>query len=287
VIDPKLIDRFDVDGGYVDGEEDTPDGLFSACGSSARKFPASMLVPRDVRKDMARENDRLKTWGVNYLDRFTHQGNSHECSAHAVTRSIEAARNRHRGIIYPDGPRKDFRYTDSSKGSVWLSPLSLYLEANPGIRGGSNIVRNVNIAQRRGSLPDRVQPAEYGFRHTLQGSAGGRNSSNQSIGPWVSLRNLPEGFEETSKHFRPLEIFIIENEDEGISALLHGGVIAYGRRGHAVPVARWDHGQDVYAYVDSYDRVLYDSAATFRSACRGAVCVWTVKQPNDWLKPAG
>jgi hypothetical protein len=287
VIDPKLIDVFDVQGGYVDGEEDTPDGLFSACGSAARKFPASMLVPRDERKDMARENYRLKTWGINYLDRFTHQGNSHECSAHAVTRSIEAARNRHRGIIYPDGPRKDFRYTDSSKGSVWLSPLSLYLESNPSQWGGSNIVRNVNIAQRRGPLPDRVQPAEYGFRHMLQGSAGGRNSSNQSIGPWVSLRNLPQGFEETSKHFRPLEIFIIENEDEGISALLHGGVIAYGRRGHAVPVARWDHGQDVYAYVDSYDRVLYDSAATFRSACQGAVCVWTTEQPSDWLKPAG
>lgn len=287
MIDPKLIDVFDVEGGYIGGEEDTPDGLFSACGAAARKFPKSMIVPRDERKDMARENDRLKTFGIHYLDRFTAQGDSHECAAHAVTRSIEAARNRHRGITYADGPRKDFRYTASSKGSVWLSPLSLYIESNPGRWGGSNIVRNVNIAQRRGSLPDRVQPAEYNFRHTLHGSAGGKNSSNQSIGPWVSLANLPEGFEETSKHFRPLEIFIIENEDEGISALLHGGVIAYGRRGHAVPVARWDHEQNVFAYVDSYDRVLYDSAATFRSACQGAVCVWTVEQPNDWSRPAG
>jgi hypothetical protein len=132
-----------------------------------------------------------------------------------------------------------------------------------------------------------VQPAEYGLRHTLHGSAGGKESSNQSIGPWVSLRNLPDGWEETAKHFRPLEIIIIENEDQAVSALLHGGVIAYGRRGHAVAVAGWKHDQDIYPYADSYDRVLYDSAATFRSACRGAVCVWTTTQPQDWMKPAG
>lgn len=287
MIDPKLIDVFDVQGGYIGGEEDTPDGLFSACGSAARKFPKSMIVPHDERKDMARECDRLKTFGIHYLDRFTHQGNSSECAAHVVVRSIEAARNRHRGIIYPEGPRKNFTYTSSGKGSVWLSPLSLYCESNVSRYGGSNIVRNVNIAQRRGPLPDRVQPADYKLRHTFQGSSGGTKSINQSIGPWATPRDLPEGFEETSKHFRPLEIFIIENEDEGISALLHGGVIAYGRRGHAVAVARWDHEENVFAYSDSYDRVLYDSASTFRSACQGAVCVWTVEMPNDWSRPAG
>lgn len=286
MIDPKLIDVFDVQGGYIGGEEDTPDGLFSACGSSARKFPKSMIVPRDVRKDMARENDRLKTWGANYLDRQGHQGGSDECASHAFTRSCEGARNRHRGIIYPDGPKKDFRYPDSSKGSVWLSPLSLYNEANPGVRGGSNIVRNANIAQRRGILPDRIQPADYGFRHTLSGTAGGRESMNQSSGPWVSVRNMPEGWEDTARHFRPLEIFIIENEDEGISALLHGGVIVYGRRGHAVPVCKWEHEQNVFQYCDSYLRLLYDSASTFRSACEGAVCVWTVEQPSNWSNPA-
>jgi len=288
MIDRSLIDVFpSVPTGYIDGDEDTADNLFAACGESARAFPKEMMVPKSERKAMAEANDRNRTWGLNYLSRFTAQGNSHECAGHAVTRSIEAARNRLRGIIYDEGPRKNFRYTASAKGDVYLSPLSLYLEANPSQWGGSNIVRNVNIAQRRGVLPDRVQPAEYGLRHTLHGSAGGKESSNQSIGPWVRLRDLPEGFEDTSKHFRPLEIIIIENEDQGISALLHGGVIAYGRSGHAVAVAGWKHAQDIYPYADSYDRVLYDSARTFRSACRGAVCVWTTTQPQDWLKPAG
>jgi len=100
LIDPSLIDVFpSVPTGYIDGDEDTADNLFAACGESARAFPKEMMVPKSERKAMAEANDRNRTWGLNYLSRFTAQGNSHECAGHAVTRSIEAARNRLRGII--------------------------------------------------------------------------------------------------------------------------------------------------------------------------------------------
>lgn len=289
-IDKNLIDVFPVEhDGYPDilAAEDTPDALFSACGDAARAFPQSLWVPANERKEMAEENDRNKTWGYHRLDRMTHQGNSHECSAHAVTRSAECAWNRQRGIIYPEGPKKEARYEESKLGSVWFSPLSLYIESNPRRWGGSNIAYNMNIAQRRGFLPDKTQPTDYGLRHTLHGTAGGRSSMNQSDGPWVSLKNLPSGWQETAKHFRPLEVVIVEDWEQALSLLLHGYVLAYGRRGHAIPPSFWDHKEDVVGIVDSYLRITYDSMSTFRSASRGAVCIMTMTTPDDWAKPAG
>lgn len=290
-VNPKLVDVFPkFHDGYpaVLAAEDTPDMLRDACGDAAVSFPDSMWIEPREWKERAEYNTENNLWGVNFVDRFTHQGNSHECSTHALTRIAEAARNRARGIKFPEGPKKGFRYPASAtSGSVWLAPLSIYAEANPSVRGGSNIQHCLRIAQKRGFLPEPMQPAEYNFRHTLVGTAGGRGSFNQSAGSWVGLRNFPAGFTETSNWFRPTEVIVGMTWEQGICVLLHGLGLEYGRKGHAVPPLFWNATSNVVGYVDSYERILYDSISTFKSSIRGAICIVSMTHPNDWSNPVG
>ena len=116
---------------------DTADALREACGSASRDFPKALWIEQKDWKDKAAENDKNKTWPLNYIDRFTHQGGSHECTSHSLRAVAEGCRNKQRGIIFPDGPKATFRYEESKQGSVWLSPISIYAEANPGQWGGA------------------------------------------------------------------------------------------------------------------------------------------------------
>jgi hypothetical protein len=291
-IDPKLVDVFpDEHDGYPDhlAAEDTPDVLRDCCGETSREFPKSLYVEPRLWPEMARENDANKTWPINYVDRFTNQNPTHECTWHSGTRVIEGCRNRQRGIIFPDGPKKDFRYEESQQGSVWLSPMSGYNEANPRIRGGASIQSVLRIGCERGVLPDKIQPHDYGFKHTMPGTQG-RGNKNQSSGEWVSVANMPEGWRETAKWFKPLEVVVIEDVEQAVSLLLHGYLVGVGRNGHAVPWAQLTFkGNSVSTapYPDSYDLVRYDSFQTMRSAARGAYAVLSVTAPDDWMKPAG
>jgi hypothetical protein len=82
-INPKLLDVFPkVHDGYPEhlAAEDTRDALFAAAGDAARDFPDELWIEPEDWADKARDNDKYKTWGINYLDRYTHQGNSHECT---------------------------------------------------------------------------------------------------------------------------------------------------------------------------------------------------------------
>lgn len=290
-IDPKLVDVFPAQhDGYPDSlaAGDTLDVLKFAAGPAAREFPKALWIEPKDWADAARENDKHGTWGINYIDRFTHQGNSHECTCHALRAVAEACRNRQRGIIYPDGPVKDRRYTESSLGAVWLSPLSVYAEANPRQWGGAGCRQVLDIAVRRGFLPEKTQPAEYNFKHTLVGTAGGQSGSNQSKGPWVSLRDFPEGWEKTGVWFKPKEVILTDMWEQAVCLLLHGRVLEYGRNGHAVPPAKWNVAESAAGYVDSYDRVLYDSLRTFKNAVSmGCFSIETMTTPDDWTKPAG
>ena len=289
-IDPRLIDVFPINGhdGYPASLaiEDTPDALRDACGSASREFPAALWIePRDwVAK--ARENDAAGSWGLNYVDRFTNQDPTHECTCHSLRVNVEAARNRARGVNY-GGPRKDYRYTESRDfGSVWLSPLSVYAEANPRQWGGANVRAVLEIACRRGMLPETVQPYDYQFRHALHGTTG-RGGFNQSRGPWTPVSRFPAGWEETARHFRPLEVIFPESYEQAVCLVLHGMVVSVGRNGHAVPWARWMPDQRLMAYPDSYDIVRYDSERTARSAWDGSFTVASVTLPDDWSRPAG
>jgi len=289
-IDPALIDvRLSQHDGYPDdlAAEDTPDALCAAMGSALIPFPRALWIEPKDRADKARDNDKYHTWGINYVDRFTNQSPTHECTCHALRTVAEAARNRQRGIIFKDGPKKGERYAESSRGSVWLSPLSIYAEANPRQWGGASCRQVLDIAVRRGFLPEKIQPHDYGFKHTLQGTAG-KGGVNQSSGPWVPLSRFPPGWQETAAWLKPKEGIVTTDWEEALCLLLHGFVLEYGRDGHAIPPAFWNFKNNAAGYVDSYDVVRYDSLATFKRAVRsGAYTITSMTAPDDWMKPAG
>lgn len=264
---------------------DTIDVIREACGDAARDFPQALWIEPKDWKDRARDNDKYKTWGLNRVDRFTNQSPTHECTCHSLSRGCEAAWNRQRGNIFADGPKKGYRYEQSKKGSVWLSPLSVYSEANPGQWGGAGIRQVMEIACRRGFLPEKIQPAEYKFKHSLQGTTG-QGGLNQSTGPWVRMSNFPEGWQETAKHFRPREVIFPGSWEQAICLLLHGLLVCVGRSGHAVPWAMYNVEEQVAPYPDSYDVIRYDSLSTIKYAWSGAFAIATMTTPDSWLEPS-
>lgn len=287
-IDPKLIDVVLPESGYnaARAAEDSPSAIRDACMGAARDFPKSLWIEPKDWADKARDNDKYKTWPVNYIDRYTNQNPTHECTAHSLRTNFEGARNRQRGIIFPDGPKKDFRYEESANGSVWLSPLSIYAEANPREWGGANVRQVMEIACRRGMLPDKIQPRDYGFKHTLQGTSG-QGNNNQSGGDWISVSRFPEGWKETAKWFKPLEVIFPSSWEEAICLVLNGLHVSVGRSGHAVPWCQYNITEQVMAYEDSYNVTRYDSLRTVKSAWQGSFAIATVTAPDDWLKPGG
>jgi hypothetical protein len=233
-LDPSLLTNGTP--GYV-ADGDTVDAKVMACGSASRDFPQILWIEEKDRKDKASDNDKHHTWPINYVDRFTNQSPTHECTTHGLRTGAEAARNKQRGIIFPEGPKNDFRYEESAKGAVWLSPLSIYAEANPRQWGGAGCFQVLEIACRRGFLPDKIQPRDYGFKHALQGTTG-KGGKNQSSGPWVPLSQFPDGWQETAKLLRPQEVIVTSDPEQALCLLLHGYVLAaYARSGHAIPLS--------------------------------------------------
>jgi len=288
-INPALIDvKLPHHDGYPDeiAAGDTIDALRDCCGSATRDFPQELWIEPKDWKDKAAENDKYHTWAMNYIDRFTNQNPTHECTCHSLRANFKAARNRQRGIIFPDGPKVDHRYETSAKGSVWVAPNSVYPEANPRQWGGAGIVQVLEIAVRRGMLPEKIQPHEYGFKHAVNGTTG-KGGKNQSSGPWLPLSQFPAGWQETAKLFVPLEIIFPESYEQAVCLLLHGRVVSVGRSGHAVPWAMWMASNGGAGYPDSYDVIRYDSAGTLKSAWRGSFSIATVTTPDNWLDPAG
>lgn len=288
-IDPALIDVPTPEDGYPDelAAEDTPDALRFAAGETSREFPKALWIEPKDWPDKARDNDKYSTWPMNYVDRYTNQNPTHECTCHSLRAIAEGCRNRQRGISFPDGPKKGFRYPESAAfDSVWLSPLSVYAEANPGQWGGASIRGVMEIAVRRGFLPEKIQPKDYGFKHTLQGTTG-EGGINQSRGDWVRVSNFPSGWQETARWFKPLEIIFPGSWEEAVCLVLHGYLVGVGRSGHAIPWAKWNVTEQAMAYPDSYDVTRYDSKRTVQSAWNGSFAIATMTTPDDWNKPAG
>jgi len=144
----------------------------------------------------------------------------------------------------------------------------------------------MEIASRRGFLPDKIQPRDYGFKHTLT-RTNGKGNATQSGGDWVALRDFPPGWEETARHFRPLEVIFPSSFEETICLLLAGLFVCVGRRGHSIPYAGVDLAQKLIPYVDSYDVIRYDSFGLAKSTVGGSYAIASVTTPDDWTKPAG
>lgn len=288
-IDPNLIDIFpDEHSGYPAelAAEDTPDVLRDVCGAATRDFPRELWIEPEDWDDAARDNDVHDAWPLNYTDRFTHQHPTHECTCHSLSRIAEACRNRQIGVTFPEGPRKGYRYPESSQyGSVWLSPLSVYAEANPRRRGGANVRQVMEIAVRRGMLPETIQPADYGFEHAIHGTEG-QGNNNQARGPWLPVSRFPSGWRGTAEKFRPLEVIFPESWEQAVCLVLNGLMVGVGRSGHAVPWAQWHAGRKVMGYPDSYDVIRYDSQRTVQGAWRGSFAIASMTAADDWMQPA-
>ena len=268
---------------------DTLDALKDAVmmgGGTATDFPNELWIEPKDWQEWSDKNDEFNAWPLDYVDRFTNQSPTHECTCHALTRVAEGCRNRQRAIKFPGGPKKDFRYPQSSKGSVWLSPLSIYAEANPRQWGGAGCTQVLNIACRRGFLPEKIQPFDYKFKHAMQGTTGGGNN-NQSTGPWLPLGQFPAGWNETANLFKPLEWIFTDSWEQVVCLILRGHLIEVGRSGHAIPYAKWSVKQQIMTYVDSYNVLRFDSLGTVRGCSNGAFTIRSMTVPDDWMDPAG
>lgn len=288
-IDPKTIDVvLPVHDGYPEelAKGDTPEAMRGAAGDASREFPSELWIEPREWSDWFDRNNQLNTWPLNYVDRFTNQDPTHECTCHALRTCFEAARNRLRGVSYP-GPKANVRHEASAKyGSVWVSPLSVYSEANPGQWGGAGCRQVLEIAVRRGFLPDKIQPYDYGFKCAIQGTTG-RGGLNQSSGPWLPVSRFPDGWEDEGRWLRIDEVIFPTSAEQMICLVNHGYTVEVGRDGHAIPYAIWDNPNQRMGYVDSYDVIRWDSLNTVRRAVGGAFAVTSVTIPDDWMKPIG
>ena len=264
--------RLNQPSGYPDqlAASDTIEAMFAA---GARDFPSYLLIPESDWQNKAQENDKYGTWPEDYSNRFTNQNPTHECTCHALTQGFEIAWNRQR----------------KGKGDpVFVSPLSIYAEANPGQWGGATMQGTVGIAIRRGFLPDKLTPGAERFRHTLIGTCG-RGNATQSNGSWTPVSQFPSGWQETAKHLRALEVINPTSYQQIVSLVLHGICVCVGRSGHAIPYTRvvWDGGQLRLKYKDSYDVFRYDSLNSVRAGVGGSYAIFTTTVPDDWDRPAG
>lgn len=287
-VNPALVDVTLPESGYPAAlaAGDTRDVLRDMCGEATREFPSALWIEPSQWEEKARENDENNTWAANYIDRFTNQNPNHFCTCHSLGTNFEACRNRQRGVIYPDGAKKDYRYPQSATaGSVWVSPMSVYAEANPREWGGASIRHVLDICIRRGFLPDKLQPKDYGFKHSLAGTTGA-GGINQSRGPWTPVSRFPEGWQETAKHFRIQEVIFPENAEQVMCLLLHGYSVCVGRNGHAVPYTFANVAEKRIAYNDSYDIVRWDSWRTVQGCANGSYAICSVTAPDDWREPA-
>jgi hypothetical protein len=290
-INPALIDVvFPVHDGYPANKAagDTRDVMWDMCGAASTAFPEHLWCEPREWKALADENTANKTWPVNFVDRFTNQEPTHECTCHCYRTCFEGTRNAQRAIgLGP--PVAGQRLPISAKSaSVWISCLSVYAEANPNEWGGAGVRQVLNIAVKRGALPDLIQPRDWGFKHALAGTKGGGNINQSSTKKWIPLDEFPEGWKETAKHFRPLEIIFPETWEQTVCLVLKGcRFVGVGRSGHSIPYGRWLPDEQLMEYVDSYNIMRYDSISKIKATVGGSYCIWSVTAPDDWEHPAG
>lgn len=297
-INPTLIDvTLPDDSGYPDIIRlgDTRDALMQAAwdaGAIVTDFPKHLWIEPEDWGDASRDAKKYRTRPIDFRDRFTNQGkgnggySTHECTAHCLVGILEMCWNRLRAI--PVGPPVADKRLDLSaqSASVWFSCLSAYAEANPGEWGGAGVRQLLYIAAKRGVLPDKIQPRDYKFKHDLIGTCGA-GGINQSRGKWVPLSQFPEGFKDTSKHFRPLEYIFPEMWEQHVCLLIHGRGVGVGRDGHSVAHGFWDDDEKLAGYTDSYDVVRYDSVGRIKATVGSSYSVENMTQPDSYDHPAG
>jgi hypothetical protein len=258
IVDPNDLDLSYNDGtfrGYIAGS----DSEEAMRGVGVKEFPQEMYVPRKDWDDWIRENDK------------------HECVYHCRTQCFETTYNQIVGMEH----------------CVWTSPLAGYFyDKGPrGQWGGANVNESLNHAMSVGMLPECDGPEWLGsnngqtklFKHTMIQTSGTGKPHWETHG-WPKA--LPEGWEQTGRHFRVREAFWIPNTDAHVSAILRRRAVGNGRSGHSIPhvrIVKDPSGNYLSRYKDSYDVFRHDSLRM----TGGGYCINLVTTPDDPLKPAG
>lgn len=245
-------DLIDVDhrfGGWIESSED------KTFGSA---FPDSFLVPRDEWRDRIHEREEAGHSLKNYHPYVYNQHPESSCVYNAAAGCLTIRRNIQLG----------------EKWQVVLSPMSGYGQVARYRHSGSTMWGALGWTSEHGLLPsDR-----YGgrFPHEFH--------ENRPFD-----RRLPDGWEDTARHFRAIEWFRVDSREQFASALLHDMPICYGRSGHSICAEDliYDTGRRRFyvRYCDSYglgrgdDGRLYDSERMW--ATGGAWACRQVTQPDD------
>lgn len=271
-VDPALIDiTFQFDG-LAGGDSESD--LF---GAGAVSFPDSMRIPRSEWDDWIAEHEKHKSSADDYSARFTHQGNSHECVCHASIQSFEIAYNRQLGL----------------NRAVYFSPLALYTRITGGRQWGGSVVNDaLRELMNRGAIPEFDGPEWLGgkggqskfFKACVQQTSG-RSEDHWPAKGFVTPSRLPEGWQDTSRHFRVLEAYYIPDREAHFSALLRGWCVVNGRSGHSIPHVKVvkSNGRYLSRYKDSYNVYRYDS----EGMTGGGFAIRSVTIPDDPARPAG
>jgi len=264
--------EIDVDLPYETGldpaseEEDTSEHY--AASGIFQEFPSSWIIPRSKWKEELENAKRLKTLADHWCMRMTNQAPTHECVTHATMQAFESCGNLSYGMAgkFP-----------------FVSPLSIYLICNPGVRGGTTLSRALKVAHEIGFLPDRHGPdgplSQVGkWTVTLHTTAG---NDSQDGGPWVAERNLPAGHADVRKNFRVLSAFNIRTVEQAVSAVTRGFAVVYARKGHCIPGTEFDFRNNdlLWGYRDSYRVKRWDSEPTLRRALGSAFAIASVTKP--------
>jgi len=237
-----------------------------------QEFPVSWIIPVSKWKEAAAEARAAKTMADDWCMRMTNQSPTHECVTHATMQAFESCINRSYGM---------------NGKAPYVSPLSIYLIANPGVRGGTTLSRALNIAHERGFLPDRHGPAgplsQVGKYPVTLHTTAGRDSVDG--GPWVKDSTLPANQNEVRSGFRVLTAFNIRTLEQWVSAVIRGFAVVYARSGHCIPGTLVDfNGNDLIGgYRDSYRIIRWDSASTIRRAVGSAFAIAAVTKPPKQL----
>ncbi len=246
-------------GGLID---DPNDHSFGA------SFPSSLLIPRNEWKDKIDEKEEQGYSLQNYFDYVYNQNPVSSCVYNAACRcyAIRYA------VLY------------GASKMVIPSPMSGYNQVAKSRNSGSYVRGAMEHLTKVGVLPsDRYKSI---FKHTLHENT-----------PFT--RRMPNGWEETAKHFRVAEDgwYSINSKEEFASAILHRLPICYGRSGHSICAEDLLYeakgGRITYyiSYCDSYSKSrgkngrLLDSEKKWSTG--GTWCCAEILAPDDPWQPAG
>lgn len=258
-INPTLIDVQHSPSGYLG----PGDQSFGAA------FRSEWIIPRSEWRERHEQNQQHNVSLKRYNLKINDQNPESSCVCNAAETCFRSIWTRQLGV----------------KHSIDLSPMSLYTRICSSRHSGSYMADALDESKERGFLPEDTERNRALFNHLLHQNT-----------PWIRKSQLPNGWEKTARHFRPLEWYQIPNDRDAFgSALLQGMPICYGRDGHSIAAIDLELDESskrwLAVYAQSYGVATGDQGYQYDSEKKwetgGAWCLRAVTLPDDPLKPAG